>query len=134
MSHKNRRDFIKTSVGGTVGIALAGVGAKSKATEGAESRSVRIGIVGVGGRGNSLMGNLLLMKNVEIRALCDLSEGKVAAAQNRVVMSGNDEGNARRIRRFCGGRRKSKSVCYRTLICGQGNGEENSGMDVDLRK
>ena len=88
MSYKNRRNFIKSSVRGTIGLALAGIGVKSKAAEGGEPRTVRIGIVGMGGRGNSLMGNLLLMKNVEIRALCDLSAQKVAAAQNRVVKAG----------------------------------------------
>ena len=88
MSNMNRRDFLKSNVGGAVGLTLVGVGAKSKVAKGADTRTVRIGIVGVGGRGNSLMGNLLLMENVEIRALCDLSAAKVAAAQHRVVKAG----------------------------------------------
>ncbi|MFC1635594.1 Gfo/Idh/MocA family protein [Planctomycetota bacterium] len=91
MSYKNRRDFLKSNVGGAIGLALAGVGAKSKAAKGADRRTVRIGIVGMGGRGNSLMSNLLLMENVEIRALCDLSAQKVAAAQNQVVKAGQSK-------------------------------------------
>ena len=88
MSRKSRRHFIKSSIGGTIGVTLTGMGMKSEAAGGSNPRTVRIGIVGVGGRGNSLMGNLLLMENVEIRALCDLSEKKVAATQNRVVKAG----------------------------------------------
>ncbi len=91
MNHGNRRDFIKSSVGGTVGLALAGMGTKSRAAGRDNPRTVRIGIVGVGGRGNSLMSNLLLMDNVEIRALCDLSAKKVATAQKRVVKAGQSQ-------------------------------------------
>jgi predicted dehydrogenase len=88
MSRKNRRDFIKSSVGGTIGLALAGVGAKSRAAGPRGSRTVRIGMVGMGGRGTSLLGNLLLMEGVEIRALCDLFADRVAAGQDRVVKAG----------------------------------------------
>jgi predicted dehydrogenase len=88
MSSKNRRDFIKSSVGGTIGLALAGVATKSKAARAEGSRIVRIGMVGMGGRGSSLLGNLLLMEGVEIRALCDLFADRVAAGQDRVVKAG----------------------------------------------
>lgn len=91
MSRINRRDFIRSSVSGAIGLTLAGKGLSSQSAEGADRRAVRIGIVGMGGRGNSLMGNLLLMDNVEIRAVCDLSAAKVAAAQNRVVKAGQSK-------------------------------------------
>ena len=49
---------------------------------------VRIGFVGVGGRGSGLVGELLKIEGVEIRAVCDIVEGQVAAAQNMVAQAG----------------------------------------------
>lgn len=88
MSNMNRRDFLKSNAGKTVGLALMGIGTKSMAAKDADPGTVRIGIIGMGGRGNSLMRNLLTMKNVEVRALCDLDSERVAAAQNQAVKAG----------------------------------------------
>lgn len=49
---------------------------------------VRVGIVGVGGRGMSLMGNLLDIANVQITAVCDIVPQKVEAAQKQVARKG----------------------------------------------
>ena len=49
---------------------------------------VRIGFVGVGGRGTGTVGELLKLEGVEIRAICDIVEGKVAAAQDMIVKAG----------------------------------------------
>ena len=47
---------------------------------------VRLGIIGVGGRGTSLLRDLLAVENVEVKAICDLVPEKVARAQaNRWV-------------------------------------------------
>ncbi|MFH1719335.1 MAG: Gfo/Idh/MocA family oxidoreductase [Planctomycetota bacterium] len=88
MSDMNRRDFLKSNTAATVGLALAGIATGPVRAEDAAKKKVRVGIVGVGGRGNSLMQNLLTMENVEIRALCDLRPEKVTAAQNVVVKAG----------------------------------------------
>jgi len=88
MSDMNRRDFLKSNTAATVGFALAGMATGPVHAEDAAKKKVRVGIVGVGGRGNSLMQNLLIMENVEIRALCDLRPEKVTAAQNVVVKAG----------------------------------------------
>ena len=49
---------------------------------------VRIGIVGVGGRGSGLLGNLLDIEGVEIKAVCDVVPTRVEAAQQQVVGKG----------------------------------------------
>src|SRR5580765_2928713 len=49
---------------------------------------VRLGIIGVGGRGSSLLRDLLTVDGVEVKALCDLVPEKVAAAQKAVTDAG----------------------------------------------
>jgi hypothetical protein len=52
---------------------------------------VRLGIIGVGGRGSSLLRDLLAVENVEIKAICDLVPEKVAHAQKAVTDAGQPE-------------------------------------------
>jgi predicted dehydrogenase len=49
---------------------------------------VRVGYVGVGGRGTGHLRSLLKLEGVEIRAVCDIVEEKVANAQQIVVKAG----------------------------------------------
>jgi predicted dehydrogenase len=49
---------------------------------------VRIGFVGVGGRGRGDLRDLLKVEGVEIRAICDIVESKVVAAQQMVTAAG----------------------------------------------
>ena len=49
---------------------------------------VRVGFIGVGGRGSSLMGELLALEGVQIKAIADAGEGAVAQAATRVRDSG----------------------------------------------
>ena len=53
--------------------------------------TIRIGFIGIGGRGSSLLGNLLEVDGVEIKALCDLVPERVQAAQRRIVARGKPE-------------------------------------------
>jgi len=55
---------------------------------------VRLGIIGVGGRGTSLLGELLGIENVEIKAICDIVPEKVAHAQKLVTDKGQPEPKA----------------------------------------
>ncbi len=68
----NRREFI-----GTAASALA-----------AGQSKVRVGMIGVGGRGGSLMSVLLTMEGVEIPAICDIDQAKVERSQTKVEQSG----------------------------------------------
>jgi predicted dehydrogenase len=49
---------------------------------------VRIGFVGVGGRGNAHIDELLKIEGLEIRAICDIVESKVAVVQDKIVKAG----------------------------------------------
>ncbi|NLO02727.1 MAG: Gfo/Idh/MocA family oxidoreductase, partial [Bacteroidales bacterium] len=103
--NNNRREFLKLSGLAAIGIAggnLAGcTGQKaenneqknSSLTENSRSQkfnmagyaapkldTVRIGNIGIGGRGAGALNRLLRIEGVEIKALCDLEEEKVNAA------------------------------------------------------
>ena len=52
---------------------------------------VRVGFIGVGSRGSSLLGNLLDVDRVEIKAVCDVVSDRVKSAQKRVVARGHPE-------------------------------------------
>jgi predicted dehydrogenase len=52
---------------------------------------VRLGIIGVGGRGSSLLQDLLAVENVDVKAICDLVPEKVARAQKAVVDAGQPQ-------------------------------------------
>ena len=49
---------------------------------------VRLGIIGVGGRGTSLLRDLLVVENVDVKAICDLVPEKVEHAQKMVTDAG----------------------------------------------
>ena len=95
----DRRDFLKLGAVGGLGLTLGHLGLARAASADAPAASlgvpnvrpidpVRIGIVGVGGQGTSHLGNLLKIEGVEVRAVCDIVEGKVAHAQEIVVQAG----------------------------------------------
>lgn len=52
---------------------------------------VRIGLIGAGSRGMSLLRNLLDIDRVEVTAVCDIVPDRVAAAQARVTEKGQPE-------------------------------------------
>lgn len=72
----DRRSFL--------GVAVASLVSADAAAEG----SVRVGVVGVGNRGSSLLRLLLSMKDVSIPALCDINVPRLAAGQEKVHQSG----------------------------------------------
>jgi predicted dehydrogenase len=94
-----RRDMLKLGAAGGLGIALGNMAAAALAADAAPATSfglphigpidpVRIGFVGVGGRGTGLVGELLKLEGVEIRAVCDIVEDKVKHVQDMVVAAG----------------------------------------------
>jgi hypothetical protein len=52
---------------------------------------VRLGIIGVGGRGTSLLHDLLAVDGVEVKAICDLVAEKVEHAQKAVTDAGQSK-------------------------------------------
>lgn len=98
----SRRDFVvKTALGGA-GVVIANdivnshlLAAVSPAETPTmigvpfESRErVRLGITGVGGRGTSLLRDLLAVDGVEVKAICDVVPEKVEHAQKMVTDAG----------------------------------------------
>jgi predicted dehydrogenase len=84
----SRRSFLGTTAVGGLGITLnrprsaaAETGKGAPPIETKPLEQVRVGFVGVGLQGSSHVENLLKIDGVEIRALCDISEWKVARAQ-----------------------------------------------------
>ncbi len=82
----DRRQFLNRIA--TVGACLPS--AVAAAPEGAAKPldKVRIGFVGIGGRGRGDLRNLLKLEGVEIRAVCDIVESKVVRAQKMVTEAG----------------------------------------------
>jgi len=101
----SRRSFIKHTAIGSTGLViatdilgpdlLAGTPKSAHATMIGvpfEARErVRLGIIGVGGRGTSLLQDLLAIERVEVKAICDLVPEKVARAQKAVANAGQAE-------------------------------------------
>lgn len=94
----SRREMIKA---GGVALGLAGLNPSSAAQQTPQSgaatmigvrfeptKTVRIGFIGVGGRGSGLLRELLAIEGVEIKAVCDIAEDKARRAQNRVEQAG----------------------------------------------
>jgi len=95
----DRREFIRAGVGVGAGAVLAMRGRAAGAAADTALldfkvppiNPVRIGYVGVGGMGSSHVRNLLRIEGVEIRAVCDIVEEKVARVQQWVVEAGQEK-------------------------------------------
>jgi len=101
----SRRSFMKRTAMSGVGLALAPDVLRANLLAGTrkganstmigvpfEARErVRLGIIGVGGRGTSLLQDLLAIEKVEVKAICDLVPEKVARAQKAVTDAGQAE-------------------------------------------
>ncbi|MDF2669873.1 MAG: Alpha-N-acetylgalactosaminidase, partial [Paenibacillus sp.] len=55
---------------------------------------VKLGVIGLGGRGRGLLGNLLEMQDVEITAICDQYEERLQLGLELVEKSGRDQAEA----------------------------------------
>jgi predicted dehydrogenase len=102
----SRREFLTVSAAGS-SLSLAGVvhataeGMAPPARQAGQQSviglkvvplpKVRIGFIGMGGRGSGLLGNLLDIEGVEIKAVCDIVPTRVEAAQQQVVAKGQPE-------------------------------------------
>jgi len=103
----SRREFLTVAgatglgIGLVPGAATAQAGSSSPRAKRGQERvfglkfppmaKVRIGFIGVGNRGSSLLGNLLDIDGVEIRAVCDVMADRVKSAQRQVAAKGKPE-------------------------------------------
>ena len=91
----NRRNFLK--IGAAAGAAVAAIKIEANPPKPAGEAftqfrvppidPVRIGFVGVGGMGSAHVRNLMEIEGVEIRAVCDIVESKVARIQKWLPMT-----------------------------------------------
>ncbi len=88
---QNRREFLKHTGAVGAGLALAGVHGAVEAANEATRGPLKIGFVGIGGRGSNLLKILLDLEGIEISALCDIREDRVTRAQRWVVEAGQRE-------------------------------------------
>ena len=75
-----RRDLLK----GGAGAAVLSRASSQPARADREAGKVRVGMVGVGGRGTSLLKVLLTLDGVEINAIADITPGNLSHAQDLV--------------------------------------------------
>ena len=80
----DRRGFLKIGTATTLGAMSSGLRLASAAQE----RPLRLGMIGVGGRGTSLLELLLMMGGVEIPAICDINLNHLTRAQSMVEKAG----------------------------------------------
>ena len=73
-----RRSFLKTSLVASAALALGHASAQEKL------QPVRLGMIGMGNRGGSLLGMLLEFPGVDIRAVCDLLPDRAQNAARRI--------------------------------------------------
>jgi predicted dehydrogenase len=95
----NRREFLKIGAAAGVGAALSGFEAPPSASASSSAsmiefkvapiNPVRVAFVGVGGMGSAHVQNYLKLEGVEIKAVCDIVEEKVARIQQWVVEAGH---------------------------------------------
>lgn len=87
----NRRDFLKQSAAGAaaVGTAASLLGAPSPARAKGANERIGVGIIGTGNRANGRTGHLNVVmdlqkagQEVEVRAVCDVFEGRLGPAQS----------------------------------------------------
>ena len=93
-----RRDLLKSAAVAGAGMGIAGLSeeAVSAAPAGRSVRgmkfekrdTVRLGIIGVGGRGTGVMREFLAVDNVEVVAVCDVVKEKTERAQKYVEKAG----------------------------------------------
>ena len=97
----SRRQLIRTATGAAAALGLARTGAAQELPAAPPQRgatmagvpfekraSVRFALIGCGGRGSSLLGDILHVPGVELKAVCDIVPEKVAKAQAAVIKAG----------------------------------------------
>jgi len=84
-----RRDILKMASATALGVVVTKPAAVMASSD--EQRSLRVGVVGTGNRGRSLLGTMLPMKGLAFPALCDINVDNLSAAQDMVVRAGHSK-------------------------------------------
>lgn len=81
-----RREFAKATAAGSIATGMA----PAFKAAAAEKSPVRVGFIGVGGRGTGLLKTMLEVSGVRIPAICDVIENNAVKAQNIVEKTGQE--------------------------------------------
>ncbi len=73
MKNISRRGFIERGSLAALGLSVLPIDLQARNPE---KKTVKVGVIGTGGRGMSHIGTLLGMENIEITAVCDLTQAK----------------------------------------------------------
>ena len=84
----DRRGFLKAGAAVTAAWAMGREALAGGASDVKPMDKVRIGLVGIGGRGTVLLKILLDLEGVEVKAVCDIIEDRVVKGQNLVTAAG----------------------------------------------
>jgi predicted dehydrogenase len=90
MTPLDRRDFVKTGAGTALGMSLAPGALLGRDRRGPADR-LRLGFIGMGGRGSWLLGLALRRDDTEIKAVCDIVPEKAQRAVEAVTAAGRKE-------------------------------------------
>ncbi|MBN1490323.1 MAG: Gfo/Idh/MocA family oxidoreductase, partial [Phycisphaerae bacterium] len=85
----DRREFLKRTTTATAALALAP--AVSLGEDQAGQRPVRVGLIGAGNRGCSLLRALMGMERVSVPAVCDIDKARIAVAGKIITDAGQNE-------------------------------------------
>jgi len=86
-----RRKFVKLSTTAVSGAAaLSGIGLPNMGLTGGQDkgRTIRLGFVGIGGRGTYHLDCALGIEGIEVPALCEIQPKRLQAAKQRVIAAG----------------------------------------------
>src|ERR1039457_2436059 len=99
--NSSRRDLLRLASVASLGMSLSHAAPQQAANQATPTAgrtvsgmpfekkdTVRLGVIGVGGRGNSLIDNFSAMPEVQVAALCDVVEDKVRKAQAKLERAG----------------------------------------------
>ena len=90
MTPLDRRDFVKAGTGTALGMSLA-PGALLGRNRVAPADKLRLGFIGMGGRGSWLLGLASRRDDTEIKAVCDIVPEKAQQAADAVTEAGGKE-------------------------------------------
>ena len=102
---KNRRKFIKTTLGATAGVLVASNVSIAKEVKSSTYKTVfglkseplevvRLGMIGMGGRNRGHLGHYLKLEGVEIKAVCDIDSAAAEMSQDMCVKAGKPKPEA----------------------------------------
>ena len=87
MKNVSRRDFIKTGTIASLGMGVFPISARAT---GDIERTIKVGVIGTGGRGTSHINTLLSIDGVDIVAVSDLVQSKAENAANLCQKAGKN--------------------------------------------